>query len=313
MTASAGRQQRRCRHIPPRKPPRRRPTAKKIDGRQARPSPRRRPDRRSACVPRRRLDAELVRRGLASSRAEAQAAVEAGMVTVARQPRHEGRPRSWRPTRRCKSRWAIPPVRFPGRRTSSGRTSIAFRSTRATAMPRRGGVDRRVHRLPAAGRRRARGRGRRGLRAAGVGVAERSAGDGDGTDERPRAGRPRICRSFPIWSWPTSRSSRLRTVVPALVRSRGREAELLLLVKPQFEAGPADVGSGGVVRDPAVWSASSRDRGGVRTAGVGVVGVVASPLAVRPATWSSSCTAAGGRPRVRRPGRGDRGRERAPR
>ena len=37
-------------------------------------------------MPRRRLDAELVRRGLVGSRAEAQAAVEAGMVTVAGAP-----------------------------------------------------------------------------------------------------------------------------------------------------------------------------------------------------------------------------------
>ena len=37
-------------------------------------------------MPRRRLDVELVRRGLASSRAEAQAAVAAGRVTVAGSP-----------------------------------------------------------------------------------------------------------------------------------------------------------------------------------------------------------------------------------
>ena len=37
-------------------------------------------------MPRRRLDVELVRRGLANSRAEAQAAVEAGLVTVSGSP-----------------------------------------------------------------------------------------------------------------------------------------------------------------------------------------------------------------------------------
>jgi 23S rRNA (cytidine1920-2'-O)/16S rRNA (cytidine1409-2'-O)-methyltransferase len=30
-------------------------------------------------------------------------------------------------------------------------------------------------------------------------------------------------------------------------------ADLVLLVKPQFEAGPKDVGAHGVVRDPDVW------------------------------------------------------------
>jgi 23S rRNA (cytidine1920-2'-O)/16S rRNA (cytidine1409-2'-O)-methyltransferase len=38
-------------------------------------------------------------------------------------------------------------------------------------------------------------------------------------------------------------------VVPALLAPPGR---VIALVKPQFEAGKADVGSGGIVRDPAV-------------------------------------------------------------
>ena len=45
----------------------------------------------------------------------------------------------------------------------------------------------------------------------------------------------------------------LRAALPALVTVADPGAEFVVLVKPQFEAGPADVGSGGVVRDPAVW------------------------------------------------------------
>ena len=47
----------------------------------------------------------------------------------------------------------------------------------------------------------------------------------------------------------------LVTVAPALCGPLGRpDAELVLLVKPQFEAGRAVVSRGkGVVRDPAVW------------------------------------------------------------
>jgi 23S rRNA (cytidine1920-2'-O)/16S rRNA (cytidine1409-2'-O)-methyltransferase len=45
----------------------------------------------------------------------------------------------------------------------------------------------------------------------------------------------------------------LRLVVPALARLAAPGATLVLLVKPQFEAGADDVGSGGVVRDPGVW------------------------------------------------------------
>ena len=44
----------------------------------------------------------------------------------------------------------------------------------------------------------------------------------------------------------------LRTVLPAAMALTRPQARLLALIKPQFEAGPADVGKGGVVRDPEV-------------------------------------------------------------
>jgi 23S rRNA (cytidine1920-2'-O)/16S rRNA (cytidine1409-2'-O)-methyltransferase len=44
----------------------------------------------------------------------------------------------------------------------------------------------------------------------------------------------------------------LRLVLPALVGVMRDEGELVALVKPQFEAGPADVGKGGVIRNPEV-------------------------------------------------------------
>jgi 23S rRNA (cytidine1920-2'-O)/16S rRNA (cytidine1409-2'-O)-methyltransferase len=53
----------------------------------------------------------------------------------------------------------------------------------------------------------------------------------------------------------------------------------MVLVKPQFEAGRADVGGGGVVRDPSVWK---RVLGEVIAAGGahgrGAHAVMASPL-----------------------------------
>ena len=45
----------------------------------------------------------------------------------------------------------------------------------------------------------------------------------------------------------------LGTVLPALASVSAPGADAVLLVKPQFEAGPSDVGRGGVVRDPHVW------------------------------------------------------------
>jgi 23S rRNA (cytidine1920-2'-O)/16S rRNA (cytidine1409-2'-O)-methyltransferase len=45
----------------------------------------------------------------------------------------------------------------------------------------------------------------------------------------------------------------LRLVLAPLADAAEGQAEFVLLIKPQFEAGREDVGSGGVVRVPAVW------------------------------------------------------------
>jgi 23S rRNA (cytidine1920-2'-O)/16S rRNA (cytidine1409-2'-O)-methyltransferase len=71
----------------------------------------------------------------------------------------------------------------------------------------------------------------------------------------------------------------LVTVAPALVRCTRPEGELVLLVKPQFEAGRARIGKGGIVRDPDVHRAVLREvRDGLLDAGMYVVDVMASPL-----------------------------------
>ena len=73
----------------------------------------------------------------------------------------------------------------------------------------------------------------------------------------------------------------LRAVVPSLcgpVAEAG--ADLVLLVKPQFEAGRAIVSRGrGVVRDPAAWlEALSGVTSSLRDARTGIMGAMASPL-----------------------------------
>jgi 23S rRNA (cytidine1920-2'-O)/16S rRNA (cytidine1409-2'-O)-methyltransferase len=73
----------------------------------------------------------------------------------------------------------------------------------------------------------------------------------------------------------------LRAVLPALcgpVAASG--ADLVLLVKPQFEVGRAAVSKGkGVVRDPALWlGALERVTSALTAAGTGIVGAMASPL-----------------------------------
>ena len=71
----------------------------------------------------------------------------------------------------------------------------------------------------------------------------------------------------------------LRLVLPALAGATREDGDLLLLVKPQFEAGREAVGRGGVVRDPAARAAAV---GAVADAGtplgLGVAGVCPSPL-----------------------------------
>lgn len=71
----------------------------------------------------------------------------------------------------------------------------------------------------------------------------------------------------------------LHLVLPAARAVLAPDGEIVALVKPQFEAGRADVGKGGVVRDPAVHQRVLRE---VVTAaealGLGVNGITASPL-----------------------------------
>ncbi len=71
----------------------------------------------------------------------------------------------------------------------------------------------------------------------------------------------------------------LATVLPALSAVAAPDADLLLMVKPQFEVGKERVGSGGVVRDPGLRSLAVRRIADVALdLGLGTAGVVASPL-----------------------------------
>lgn len=71
----------------------------------------------------------------------------------------------------------------------------------------------------------------------------------------------------------------LTLVLPALVRCAEPGADLLLMVKPQFEAGRDAVGQGGVVRDPAQRVAAvMRVASAAAELGLGACGVTASPL-----------------------------------
>jgi 23S rRNA (cytidine1920-2'-O)/16S rRNA (cytidine1409-2'-O)-methyltransferase len=71
----------------------------------------------------------------------------------------------------------------------------------------------------------------------------------------------------------------LSTVLPALVACVRPDADFVLMVKPQFEVGKDQVGSGGVVRDPGLRaSAVETVARAAADLGLGVRGVTASPL-----------------------------------
>jgi 23S rRNA (cytidine1920-2'-O)/16S rRNA (cytidine1409-2'-O)-methyltransferase len=228
-------------------------------------------------MPRRRLDVELVRRGLANTRAEAQAAVEAGLVTVAGSPA-------------TKSGSFVAddvPVQVIGptrRFVSRGGDKLSSALERFEVDPR----DR--------------------------DCLDAGASTGGFTDCLLQGGAARVTAvdvGYGQLAWELRNDRRvtvmertnvrslepadlpfgpnlvvadlsfisLRTVLPALVRSARSDAEFVVLVKPQFEAGPADVASGGVVRDPAVWRRVLEEViEAFGSQGLGVQGVIASPL-----------------------------------
>jgi 23S rRNA (cytidine1920-2'-O)/16S rRNA (cytidine1409-2'-O)-methyltransferase len=71
----------------------------------------------------------------------------------------------------------------------------------------------------------------------------------------------------------------LRLVLPALVACTKYGGDLLPMVKPQFEVGRERLGAGGVVRDPELRAAAVLDVVSVATdLGLAVVDVTASPL-----------------------------------
>jgi len=228
-------------------------------------------------VTRRRLDQELVRRGLVGSRTEARAVVEAGLVTVGGNP-------------------ATKPASLvdPGDPLAIGsgiRPFVSRGGDKLQAALGRFEVDPEARLCLDAG-----------------------SSTGGFTDVLLRHGAARVAAvdvGYGQLAWTLRQDPRvelhertnvrglmpgdlsfvpdlvvgdlsfisLRLVLPALVRVASSRAEFVLLVKPQFEAGRADVGRGGVVRDPSVWRRVLEETvEACRAHGVDVLGVMASPL-----------------------------------
>lgn len=71
----------------------------------------------------------------------------------------------------------------------------------------------------------------------------------------------------------------LRSVMSSLAEVTAPSGDLALLCKPQFEVGRESLGNGGVVRDPALWAGAIMGVvDSAATAGLGTVDIVASQL-----------------------------------
>jgi 23S rRNA (cytidine1920-2'-O)/16S rRNA (cytidine1409-2'-O)-methyltransferase len=226
---------------------------------------------------RRRLDVELVRRGLVESRARAADAIAAGRVLVGGAPAD-------RPARLVAAEESIalvgPPARFVSRGGEKLDAALAAFGTQV--MGRRaldvgastgGFTDCLLQ------------RGAAHVYAVDVGRGQLAWALR--TDERVTLLESTNVRGIdaaqlggpvPLAVVDVSFIS-LLTVGPALVEVTTPDADLVLLAKPQFEAGRAAVGKGGVVRDPDVHAEVLRRLAvGLREQGLPVVDAIASPL-----------------------------------
>lgn len=219
----------------------------------------------------------MVRRGLAATRSEARQAIRAGRVTV------EGRP------------------------ATKGGTLVAAGEAVALSGPARPYVSRGGEKLAAA-------LDRFGIDPDGRACLDAGAGTGGFTDVLLRRGAARVVAvdvGYGQLAWSLRSDERvtllerfnvrglapehlpeapslvvadlsfisLAKVLPGLVASASDGADLVLLVKPQFEAGRDEVGRGGVVSDPEVWRRTiERVARASRDEGAGPLAVMASPL-----------------------------------
>ncbi|MEX2458440.1 MAG: TlyA family RNA methyltransferase, partial [Actinomycetota bacterium] len=219
---------------------------------------------------RRRLDAELLRRGLATSRAEAAAAIREGRVTVSGSPAVKAAtlvspedPLVIRgPARRFASRGGEKldaalerfAVEVAGRRcldagaSTGGFTDCLLGRGAAEVLAVDVGYGQLAWRLREDPR---------------VTVLERTNARDLRPDDLPFAADV-VTADLSFIA--------LASVVPALVACAAPGADLVVLVKPQFEAGREAVGKGGVVSDPGAWrEAMAAVAGALQAAGAGVL------------------------------------------
>ncbi|MFN2557076.1 MAG: TlyA family RNA methyltransferase [Nitriliruptorales bacterium] len=227
---------------------------------------------------RRRLDLELVRRGLASSRGEAQEAIAQGRVTVDGAPALKSNTQIHPEQRLVLSGEPRPFVSRGGDKLAStlDRFELGVEGMQCLdAGASTGGFTDCLLQ-----------RGARSVIAVDVGygqlaevlrrdprvtVLERTNIRNVSPEDLPGPPPDLVVADLSFIS--------LRLALPALKRLANPIAEAIVLVKPQFEAGREQVGKGGVVRDPSVWIMTLQAVATVAEAiGWGAIDATPSPL-----------------------------------
>lgn len=222
-----------------------------------------------------RLDQYLVALGLAPSRARAQALIEAGVVTV-------GGRTARRPAQRVGSADAVAVTRDPCPWVSRAGLKLVHALDRFDLVPAGLALD--LGASTGGFTEVLLARGADHVHAVDVGHGQlhpRIAADPRVTSHEGVNARAIPPGLIPPPDWITADLSfiALEKVLPGALALGRPGARLVALIKPQFEAGRAHVGKGGVVSDPGVRRrVCARVAHVVESAGWGVLGLTESPV-----------------------------------
>jgi len=220
-------------------------------------------------VGRRRLDAELVRRGLAGSRAEAQEAVRAGQVMVRGAPATKSTTLVGADEALALAGPARPFVSRGGQKLAAALEAFAIDTTGRNCLDAGASTGGFTDCLLK--------RGARHVIALDVGYGQLAWELR--TDPRVTDLHPDQLPYRPSLVTADLSFISLRLAAGPLIQVTDPLADLVFLVKPQFEAGREQVGHGGVIRDPALWRAAIEDvADATRAAGAGSSGLIVSPV-----------------------------------